>query len=177
MSISYSSTNPLTITVTDNTVVRAVFRQVQTNEVGGVEQFTQSELAWRDCVDGVSRTGTPPAGYIQVEYTGAGGGTCWEPQAIIGFEPDLDQVLTFNWRRGTTAYPEAKSFKMTNPSSTLSFDVTITTNSQVTVTPPSFKIAPRSYQNVTVLPTPSLFSALGDGISNVGFKIEITEVI
>lgn len=177
MPTSYSSTNPLTITVNDNTTIRAVFRQIETNEVTGVEPSTSNVIRWRDCVDGNLRNGTPPSGYVEVVYTGAGGGTCWEPRAVIGFEPDLNEVLTFNWRRGTNAYPQAKTFKMTNPSATLSFDVTITTNAQVTVTPPSFRLTPRSYKSVTILPKPELFNQLGDGVSNIGFNMQITEVI
>ena len=174
---SISVTNPLTITVNENTTVRAVFKQVEINEVIGVEQPVSLENTWRDCVDGTLRVGTPPTDYVQVAYTGAGGGTCWEPRAVIGFEPNLEEVLNFDWRRGNTNYPEPKTFKITNPSQTLSFDVLITTNPQVTVTPPSFRIAPRSSQTVTLSPSSALFDALADGISSIGFNIEITEVI
>jgi hypothetical protein len=174
-----STNNPLTLTVSENITVRAVFKPVSLDEpiITLSSPPPVQENRWRDCVSGELRTGTIPSNYIQVPYTGAGGGTCWEPATIIGFEPTLEDVLNFDWRRGGTSYPEPKTFKITNPSATLSFDVTITTNPKVIITPPSFRIAPRSSQNVIVAPSPALLNDLGDGISNIDFKIELIEVI
>lgn len=177
MAITTANNNPLVLTVDQNTSVRAVFRQVEPIvTVTPQETPILVQPTWRDCVDGVLRDGTPPEGYVQVPFQN-NDETCWEPRSVLGFEPSLDDVLTFDWRRGTTTYPEAKSFKVTNPSSALSFNVTITTNSLVTVTPSSFTVAPRSHQTVTVLPTTQLFNALADGITNIGFRMEISEVV
>lgn len=171
------TTNPLVVTVDQNVRIRPIFKKTTaTEQVLTIEPVVITST-WRDCVDGTLRNGTPPSDYIEVPYTQGGGGTCWEPRAVIGFEPNLNEVLQFNWRRGSIDYPQTKSFKMTNPSSTLTFDVTITTNSQITVTPPSFKIGPRSSQKVGVTPSAELINALGDGVSNIDFKIEIKEVI
>ena len=176
MATTYASNNPLTITVNDNTVVRAVFKQVVIDENEITVENVQSTVTWRDCVTGELKTGNPPSDYVQVAYEGAGGGTCWEPRAVIGFEPNLDEVLTFDWRRGTTAYPEAKSVQVTNPSST-PFEVKVTTNPNIIVTPQTFTVGARSSATMTVRPTAQLFDTLADGISTIQFKIELTEVI
>lgn len=167
----YSSTNPLQITVNDNTTVRAVFKRVNID----TETPPPVDTRWRDCVSGQLRTGTPPSGYTQVTYSGAGGGTCWEPRAVIGFEPNLEDVLRFDWRRGT-AYPDARTVRVTNPS-TARFNAVITSSADIIVTPSSFTIAPRSSQTFTVRPTTSLLDRLADGISTINFKVEFTEVI
>lgn len=172
-----STTNPLVLTVDQNIRIRPIFKKIVSNEEILTVEPILTTATWRDCIDGAQRTGTPPTNYIEVPYTQGGGGTCWEPRAVIGFEPDLGEVLQFSWRRGSTNYPQTKSFLMTNPSSTLSFDVIITTNSQITVTPPSFKIAPRSSQKVGVTPSAELINALGDGVSNIEFNVNITEVV
>lgn len=173
-----TSTNPLTITLDENTKVRAIFRQlnVQVNPIT-IETQPTVQVTWRDCLDGTLRDGTPPLDYIQVAYNGAGGGTCWEPSATIGFEPDLDKVLTFDWRRGTATLPDARRFTVVNPSSAVSFEATITTNSNLIVTPSTFTLNPRSTQVVIITPTQALFDALGDGISTLNFKIEFVEKI
>lgn len=175
MATSYSSNNPLTITVNDATVVRAVFVRVDAN-TPTVEQPTAPSATWRDCVSGELKTGNPPSEYIQVEYEGAGGGTCWEPRAVIGFEPNLEDVLTFDWRRGSNTYPEAKTVRVTNPSS-VPFQVTVTTNSNIIVTPPSFRVNARSSETMTVRPNQTILQTLADGISRIEFKVELTEII
>ena len=176
MATSYSSNNPLTITVNDNTVVRAVFKQVVIDENPITVETVQSTVTWRDCVSGELKTGNPPSDYVQVAYPGAGGGTCWEPRAVIGFEPNLEEVLTFDWRRGSTSYPEAKTVQVTNSSST-AFEVKVTTSPDIIVTPPTFTVNARSSATMTVRPTAQLFDALADGISTIQFSIELTEVI
>lgn len=175
-----STNNPITLTVSDNIRIRPIFKQVDiietaTNQVT-VQAATTVNLTWRDCFDGTLRDGTPPSDYVQVTYQGAGGGTCWEPRAQIGFEPDLNKVLTFDWRRGTNTLPEAKRFYVNNPSSTV-FEVKITTNEQLTVTPSTFTSNPRSRQLVIITPTSELLDALADGVSTLDFKIELKEVI
>jgi hypothetical protein len=169
--------NPLVLTLDENIRIRPIFKKVTAPEQMLTIESVVITATWRDCVDGTLRNGTPPSDYVEVPYTQGGGGTCWEPRAVIGFEPDLNQVLQFSWRRGTSEYPQTKLFNMTNPSSTLTFDVTITTNSQITVTPASFKITPRSSQKVGVTPSAELINALGDGVSNIDFNIEIKEVV
>lgn len=175
MATSYSTTNPLQITINENVAVRAIFRQVAINETT-VEPPVPVEVSWRDCVDGTLRQGNPPTGYVQVVFTGPGGGTCWEPQAVIGFEPDLNEALKFDWRRGNASFPEAKTVRVTNPSS-VSFDVKITTNPNVIVTPQTFRVDARAAATMTIRPTAQLFDTLADGISTLQFTVELTEVI
>ena len=74
MATTYASNNPLTITVNDNTVVRAVFKQVVIDENEITVENVQSTVTWRDCVTGELKTGNPPSDYVQVAYEGAGGG-------------------------------------------------------------------------------------------------------
>lgn len=180
MAINTSNANPLVITVEENLKIRPIFRQSATEtpivQTIGVESPVVVESTWRDCLDGGLRTGMPPAEYVQVTYTGAGGGTCWEPKATIGFEPDLSEVLKFDWRRGTDTYPEAKNFKITNPSAT-AFAVKVTTNEEILVRPSNFNLAPRSSETITIKATSELLNKLGDGISTINFNVEITEII
>lgn len=182
MATNISNANPLVLTVDENVKIRPIFKQVAINEAEpvvqtvGVETPILVEATWRDCVSGELRTGMPPTDYVQVTYQGAGGGTCWEPRAVIGFEPNLNEVLRFDWRRGTDTLPEAKSFIMTNPTST-TFAVKIGTIEDIVVSPSTFNIAPRSSQVVTIKATPELFNKLGDGISTIPFKVDIVEVI
>jgi hypothetical protein len=130
---------------------------------------------WRSCVDGTLNNGTPPTGYRNVVYNGPAGGTCWEPETEIGFNPPLNQALTFFWRRGQN-YPSSIRVNATNSSYSSAYSITINTNENITIIPRSFVINPRSTETFSVLVTPTLLAGLGDGTSVFDARVEILEL-
>lgn len=141
---------------------------------------------WRNCVTGQLVEGTPPADFQQTEFLGAGGGTCWEPLTDLAFEPNLNEALRYSYQRGSSKYPTGRDIKVTNPSYGTSYKVTITTNSDITLSNRkktgnkgtlSFTIAPRSSETFTVNITPTLLQALQDGLSTLSMAVEYQQVI
>lgn len=139
---------------------------------------------WRDCVTGNINEGIPPASFIQLLYRGAGGGTCWEPVSVVGFEPSLQEALTFLYRRGTPEYPGAKAIKVTNPSFAKYYKITLKTNdligfavgtteSKGTI---NFELAPREQKIFSINITPELLNILGDGGSTMSMTVELEEL-
>lgn len=133
-------------------------------------------VQWRSCIDGILRDGNAPAGYIEISYTGAGGGTCWEPIGDVGFEPDLAKALYFQYQRGTSEYPQPVTITANNPSYGRSYNVKLTTNSDIVITPREFILAPRSSQQFIVNVTPTLLEKLGDGQSTLSMNVEVSPV-
>lgn len=131
---------------------------------------------WRSCIDGLMKDGYPPSSYIAATYQGAGGGICWEPAGQVGFEPDLATVLTYFYQRGSSEYPQPKTITAVNPSYALSYQITMETNSKVTVTPKVFTLQPRGSRQVVINVTPELLADLGDGVSTLDLNIEIKKV-
>jgi hypothetical protein len=137
---------------------------------------TRIVITWRDCISGILNEGTAPTGYRQLAYTGAGGGTCWEPGTIVGFQPSLSDALTFTYQRGGSNLPQPKSITANNPSYGVSYKLTMRTNPDIIVQPSSFIISPRSSQQFFVNVTPALLDKLGDGTSTIEMSVDITEV-
>jgi hypothetical protein len=135
-----------------------------------------SPVRWRDCVDGILKDGNAPAAYREVNYSGAGGGMCWEPTGNVGFSPSLSEVLMFTYQRGSSELPQAKKITATNPSYGRSYSVTITTNSDIIITPSAFTIAPRKSVEFSVKVTPQLLEQLGDGSSTLQMSFDIMEL-
>jgi hypothetical protein len=141
---------------------------------------------WRNCVTGQLIEGNPPADFQQSEFLGVGGGTCWEPIADLGFEPNLNEALRYSYQRGSSKYPTGRDIKVTNPSYGTSYKVTITTNSNITLSNRSrtgnkgtlsFTIEPRSSEMFTVNITPQLLQELQDGLSTLSMAVEYQKVI
>jgi hypothetical protein len=133
-------------------------------------------ITWRDCISGILKEGNAPAGYREEPYSGAGGGTCWEPITVVGFSPSLSEALLFTYQRGSSNLPQPKTITATNPSYGTSYRVTITTNPDIIVTPSSFTIQPRSDQSFIVNVTPVLLGKLGDGTSTIQMSVDIQEI-
>jgi hypothetical protein len=143
-------------------------------------------IFWRNCVTGQLIEGNPPADFQQSEFLGAGGGTCWEPVADLGFEPSLNEVLRYTHQRGSSRYPTGRDIKVTNPSYGTSYKVTITTNSNITLSNRSrtgnagtlsFTVAPRASEMFTVNITPQLLQELQDGLSTLSMAVEYQKAI
>jgi hypothetical protein len=141
---------------------------------------------WRNCVTGQLIEGNPPADFQQSEFLGAGGGTCWEPIADLGFEPSLNDALRYSYQRGSSKYPTGRDIKVTNPSYGTSYKVTITTNSNITLSNRSragnkgtlsFTVGPRASEMFTVNITPQLLQELQDGLSTLSMAVEYQKVI
>lgn len=162
-----TTTRPVDIVVTPTTTVTSV---------PPTPTPTRIIITWRDCISGILNEGTAPNGYRQITYTGAGGGTCWEPSAIVGFQPSLSDALTFTYQRGSGNLPQAKAITANNPSYGVSYRLTIQTNPDIIVQPSSFIISPRNSQQFFVNVTPALLDKLGDGTSTIEMSVDITEV-
>lgn len=125
-----------------------------------------------------------PAGYREVPYTGAGGGTCWEPTGDVGFNPNLNDVLLFVYQRGSSEYPQPRTVVATNPSYGLTYKVTLFTNPDIRLAigqlsglgTLSFNIGPRESKEFTVNVTPELLEDLGDGRSTLLMSVDIQQV-
>lgn len=139
---------------------------------------------WRDCVSGNLNNGLAPSTYREILYTGAGGGTCWEPSTIIGFSPNLNEALVFSYERGSVSVPQPKSVTVTNPSYGVAYRITLTTNPDVKLGigdksgagALSFTVEPRKNVVFSVNVTPQLLDKLGDGSSDLDMKVEIQTV-
>jgi len=139
---------------------------------------------WRDCVSGNLNDGIAPSAYREILYTGAGGGTCWEPSTIIGFSPNLNEALLFSYERGSVSVPQPKSVTVTNPSYGVAYRITLTTNPDVKLGigdksgagALSFTVEPRKNVVFSVNVTPQLLDKLGDGSSDLDMKVEIQTV-
>lgn len=144
-----------------------------------------SPTFWRNCVSGDLVEGEPPSDFIQTNYLGAGGGSCWEPVRELGFEPNLNQILRYTYQRGSSKYPEIKTVKVTNPSYGITYRLTITTNPDIKLTKGSsngngtisFIIAPRKSETFGVNITPALLEKLQDGLSSLSMTVEYDRVI
>lgn len=133
-------------------------------------------IVWRDCITGDLKEGLAPAGYREVAYQGAGGGTCWEPTTVVGFSPPLDAALYFVHQRGTGNYPQPKTITAANPSYGVSYDVKIVTNASIIVEPRAFILEPRKSIDFVVNVTPELIAQLGDGKSTISMTVEVKEL-
>jgi hypothetical protein len=137
---------------------------------------SRSIITWRDCISGDLIEGIAPAGYREVSYNGAGGGTCWQPTTQVGFSPTLSEALLFTYQRGSSDLPQPKTITATNPSYGTAYRITITTNTDIIVQPSSFTVTPRSSQQFVVNVTPTLLDKLGDGTSTIEMSVDITEI-
>lgn len=133
-------------------------------------------ITWRNCTDGLVKQGTAPAGYREVPFSGAGGGTCWEPAGTVGFAPALNEVLTFVYQRGSSEYPQPKTVVATNPSYGITYRITLQSNPNVLILPNSFIIPPRRDVNFIVNVTPTLLQELGDGTSTLRMSVTVEEL-
>lgn len=134
---------------------------------------TPPQIFWRSCITGQLNSGNAPADHREVPYSA--GGTCWEPVSDITFAPSLQDALKFIYTRGSGKYPTPVSVEVSNGSYGLSYNVRLTTNPDVTITPSSFILAPRSSQKFTVGVTPQLLEKLGDGTSVLNLQVEINQ--
>jgi hypothetical protein len=107
---------------------------------------------------------------------------CWEPRTQVAFNPSLNELLRYNWQRGTTQYPETKTFEMVNSSYVKSYDVTFQTNPDVTLSSQksnstagriTLAVPPRGTRRVSVTVTPTLLDKLADGISTLDLRVEV----
>jgi uncharacterized repeat protein (TIGR02543 family) len=130
---------------------------------------------WRDCISEELFSGVP-TNRREVIYTGPGGGTCWEPLAQVTFNPNLNTELTFQYQRGSAQYPMSQVITATNASTRLVYEIQITTNTDIAVTPNKFIIAPRSNVQFTVQTTANLLNQLGDGTSRLQMSVGIREL-
>lgn len=132
-------------------------------------------IYWRNCITGDLVEGVAPTGYRETAYTGAGGGTCWEPYTTLGFVPSLGEALTFRYKRGGV-YPGAVTVQVTNPSYGASYSLKLVTNPDILITPSSMTLSPRGKQTFVVNVTPTLLEKLGDGTSTISLNVEITQL-
>lgn len=130
---------------------------------------------WRSCITGEMEDGTPPSSYISALYSGAGNGICWEPAGEVGFEPSLQEALTFTYQRGSSELPQPKAIKVVNPSYAITYSITMETNSNIIIEPKTFRLAPRESKQFTVNVTPELLAQLGDGTSTLDLNITIEQ--
>jgi hypothetical protein len=187
-----TATNPLVISIDENTVIRAVFERVQLPPEEGApppppadEPFppsgpgptpTPTVRQWRNCIDDKLETWPPPNGYREVPYSGASGGTCWEPITEVGFDPSISN-LTFVYQRGTDAFPAPYYFKAQNPSTAISYRVKFSTNNTYfTITPAEFNIGPRESVNVSVSLNEPTIPDFGDGVTDFTLRLDITQI-
>jgi len=131
-------------------------------------------LQWRDCISGQLNNGVAPVEYRKSIFTG--GGECWEPRTIIGFQPSLSEALTFTYQRGSNNIPQPNLIIANNPSYGVSYRVSIHTNPDIIVQPSSFIMTPRSRNQFFVNVTPVLLDKLGDGTSTIEMSIDIVEI-
>jgi len=132
------------------------------------------EITWRSC-DGETHDGNPPAGYVSATYLGAGNGICWEPVSIVGFEPDLNTALLFEYQRDSDRLPPPVVVTARNPSQAITYRLTLRTNEEIEITPSTFTVGPQSTQKFTVVVTKPLLDKLADGNSDIGLNIDIQQ--
>jgi len=170
--VSTSSTS--TIRVTADITLWAVFEEIPPQP--SPSPSAQITIQWRSCIDGILRDGTAPFGYREVEYTGAGGGMCWEPITDVTFQPNLATALLFKYQRGSSEYPQPVTVTATNPAYGTSYKVTLKTNPDVIITPSAFTLDPRGSKQFVVNVTPQLLEKLGDGESTLRLDVEVSQV-
>lgn len=142
-------------------------------------------IFWRNCVTGQLVEGNAPIDFIQVNYNGAGGGTCWEPIQEIGFEPSLNEALRYSYQRGSKKYPQSKNIKITNPSYGIAYRITFTTNTDIKLINGStsgngtitFVLTPRTSETLGINITPTLLEKLQDGLSSLSMSVEYERII
>jgi hypothetical protein len=140
----------------------------------GVCYIPPQPSQWRDCISGQLNEGAIPAEYRKSIFTG--GGECWEPRTVIGFQPSLSTALTFTYQRGSNEIPQPTSVIANNPSYGVSYRVSIQTNPDIIVQPSSFIMTPRSREQFFINVTPILLDKLGDGTSTIEMSIDIVEI-
>jgi hypothetical protein len=135
---------------------------------------------WRSCIDLELKNGTPPPGYVSVLY--AANSICWEPRSTVAFNPSLNELLRYNWQRGSPLYPETKTFEMVNSSFAKSYDVSFQTNPDVRLSMRggssndgqlTVNIPPRGKVNVSVTIPPVLLNKLADGTTTLTLQVEV----
>ena len=188
----------INLNYTGGTATQKQIRSYDSTITGGVCPYTDwqnsgqldtsmctSPTYWRECVTGELKTGVPPLNYSEVIYSGPGGGTCWEPPIEIGFSPSLNEVLKFQYQRGSSTYPTAKTITVSNPSYVSSYKLTFTTNTDVKLTSNglegngtiSFILAPRTNKTITINVTATLLEKLQDGMSSLSMAVEYERVV
>jgi hypothetical protein len=128
---------------------------------------------WIECSTGTRRTDAIPTNYVSSRLPN--GQVCYETASQLGFSGNLN----FSFRRGTSQFAtgETRTVTATNPSSTKAYQVALTTNPNVTITPSSFRIERSGTATFTVRVTPQLLTALPDSPANVlNINAQITEV-
>jgi len=131
---------------------------------------------WRSCIDGVLYSGGPPSEYILTNYTGAGGGQCWEPLTTVGFSPSLENIQ-FDYQRGSGNFPPAIQVLAQNPSYGTSYEVSLNTNqTYFTITPSKFVLPPRESTQVTIAINRSAINEIMDGQTTFGLNVSIEVV-
>jgi hypothetical protein len=179
------TTNPLVITIDENTEVRAVFERIQLPPEEGAAPTPPADdpsepspeiRQWRNCIDDKLELWPPPNGYREVSYGGASGGTCWEPVTEVGFDPSLSN-LTFTYQRGTDVFPAPYYFKAQNPSTAISYRVAFSTNNTYfSITPAEFNIGPRETVNISVALNEPTIPQFGDGVTDFTLRLDITQI-
>jgi hypothetical protein len=140
---------------------------------------------WRNCITGQFVDGTPPSNFVQVTFTGAGGGTCWEPQGDIGFLPSLTEALRFTYQRGSSTLPASRIVEVSNTSNSQSQRITMTTNAGVRFTvgnttgagTVSFIVPPKASVRLSVSVTVELLQELQDGNSVLALDVQYQPVV
>lgn len=132
-------------------------------------------VRWRDCVSEELVTGTT-GDRQEVIYNGPGGGTCWEPASIVTFIPNLNGELFFQYQQGSTEYPMAQPIVATNSSTSISYEIKVTTNLDISITPNIFTISPRSTVLFTIQTTPELLNKLAAGLYKLRMSVNIREI-
>lgn len=130
---------------------------------------------WKSC-DGEIHDGNPPAGYVSATYTGAGNGICWEPVSIVGFEPDLNTALLFQYQRDSGKLPDPVTITARNPSQAINYRLTLATNDEIEVTPKIFDVPAKGTHKFTVKVTKPLLDKLADGTSDIALNIDIQQI-
>lgn len=133
------------------------------------------QITWRSC-DGETHQGNPPAGYVSATYTGAGNGICWEPVSIVGFEPDLNTALLFEYQRDSGRLPEPVTITARNPSQAINYRLTLSTNDEIEIVPNVFELPAGQTNKFMVKVTKSLLDKLADGTSDIGLNINIQQI-
>jgi hypothetical protein len=131
---------------------------------------------WRLCSDGQLKNGNPPSDYRGVQYTGLGGGICWEPAADVGFIPELGN-LQYTYRRGSSQFPDSYQYQVENKSFGLSYQLTFETNfTYFDIQPRQISLAPRDKKPFTVSIKRDTIGEFADGQTNFSLNVTVTEV-
>jgi uncharacterized membrane protein len=144
---------------------------------------------WIECSTGNRRTDAIPTNYVV--STRANGAVCYEPGSPPPTPPppplpppesgtvSFSGNLNFSFRRGTSQFAtgETRTVTATNPSSTKVYQIALTTNPNITITPHTFRLERSSTATFTVRVTPQLLTALPDSPANVvNITAQITEI-